>query len=376
MLSGEKTSDPAFQPSIKNYSLPVMETVFQANSTVTQTITEHHILFWTKFFGGAVTPSHTIYQQALFGITRCPYSNCVVSDNRSRLAQSDAIVFHERDHLWDDLPAERRSSQYYIFFFLETPVHTWGNLDAIRDFYNLTFTYRLDSDIVSDLYYRTFQPTVWNSSSELDQLLRNKTGLVVTFVSNCFSVPSRRDVYTATLAQYVSVDVYGDCGTKQCNISTPEICDKLLVNYKFYLAFENSICKDYVTEKVNRAYNNGAVPVVYGGANYSALFPPHSFINVLDFDSPKALADYLVFLSTNTTEYRKYFEWRMSAVTARLAVEFTEISWCRLCAILNTRQPQRRISTSVGQWWHGQGWCRKPQTRYREWLNNPILPVD
>ncbi|XP_055352374.1 alpha-(1,3)-fucosyltransferase C-like, partial [Paramacrobiotus metropolitanus] len=353
---------------------PPIKEVFVPNLNVPNINTEHHILFWTKCFGTEVTPSHTILQQARNRIEQCPYSNCVVSANHSRLAQSDGVIFHQCDHSWDDLPAERRPSQYYIFFLLESPVRTWGNLDAIRDFYNLTFTYRLDSDILSDGYFRDFQPTVWNSSSELDQLLRNKTGFAVTFVSNCFSVPSRRDVYTANLAQCVSVDVYGDCGTKQCNISTPEICDRLVMKYKFYLALENSVCKDYVTEKIHRALSNGAVPVVYGGANYFAHFPPHSFINVLDFASPKILADYLVFLSENASAYRKYFEWRMSPVTARLAVDIDEMSRCQLCTIPNTRQPPHKIITDMGKWWHGKEWCEAPQTQHREWLQNPVLP--
>ena len=51
-------------------------------------------------------------------------------------------------------------------------------------------------------------------------------------------------------------------------------------DYKFYLAFENSICHDYITEKFYNALLYRTVLIVFGGANYQALAPKGSFINV------------------------------------------------------------------------------------------------
>ena len=57
-------------------------------------------------------------------------------------------------------------------------------------------------------------------------------------------------------------------------------------DYKFYLAFENSICRDYVTEKFFKSMLYSTVPIVYGGADYEAAgAPPHSFIDVRNFTS-------------------------------------------------------------------------------------------
>ena len=53
--------------------------------------------------------------------------------------------------------------------------------------------------------------------------------------------------------------------------------------------------------------------MVIGGKSvrdYAKLLPPHSYINVEDFDSPKDLANYLIFLGKNATEYNKYHQWR------------------------------------------------------------------
>ena len=49
------------------------------------------------------------------------------------------------------------------------------------------------------------------------------------------------------------------------------------------------------------------IPVVYGFGYENKNLPPHSFIDVLDFPSVKALADYLHYLDKNDTAYNEYF---------------------------------------------------------------------
>ena len=56
---------------------------------------------------------------------------------------------------------------------------------------------------------------------------------------------------------------------------------EMLKDYKFYLAFENSLCQDYITEKFFQAANAGVVPIVYGGISnldyeeVKSIFFPH-----------------------------------------------------------------------------------------------------
>ena len=54
------------------------------------------------------------------------------------------------------------------------------------------------------------------------------------------------------------------CGTEKrrigTNIKTPDFID----DYKFYLALENSICRDYITEKFYKVLPYSVIPVVRG----------------------------------------------------------------------------------------------------------------
>jgi glycoprotein 3-alpha-L-fucosyltransferase len=73
---------------------------------------------------------------------------------------------------------------------------------------------------------------------------------VAWFVTNCNDHNGRKQ-YAHELQKHIPVDIYGACGTKNCPRSTANKCfDMLDRDYKFYLAFENSNCKDYITEKL------------------------------------------------------------------------------------------------------------------------------
>lgn len=54
---------------------------------------------------------------------------------------------------------------------------------------------------------------------------------------------------TVYFCRYISVDVYGGCSKHKCS-RKKNSCRKMLSDdYKFYLAFENCNCIEYITEK-------------------------------------------------------------------------------------------------------------------------------
>lgn len=156
------------------------------------------------------------------------------------------------------------------------------------------------------------------------------------------------------LSKYIRVDVYGNCGRPCGDLTATEgnCYAEIGSKYKFYLSFENSICPEYITEKFFLAMENSMIPVVYGGANYSEVAPPHSYIPVNNFRSPKVLAEYLHFLDTNEDEYLKYFEWRNN-----FKVAFAS-GWCTLSKMVaqvdqNMKKGMAplKVYTDLAGWW-------------------------
>ena len=114
--------------------------------------------------------------------------------------------------------------------------------------------------------------TLWQlqSGRNVELILRRvrdlpKSKLVAWVVSNC-KTPSKREDYVSELQKHIPVDIFGGCGTKSCpGTRTNSECGSLLErDYMFYLAFENSKCNDYVTEKFYNALSIDIVPIVMG----------------------------------------------------------------------------------------------------------------
>lgn len=184
-------------------------------------------------------------------------------------------------------------------------------------------------------------------------------GLALWFVSNCGG--ERIRVFKSMLAAMGPAEksrtvAYGRCFgvTDVCGQKNVECLARLYRTYKFYLAFENSRCKDYITEKLARAYDNGMVPVVFGGyegrKDYGRLVPANSFIQ--DFNTSKELVDYLKYLDGNKAAYLKYFEWQKnySILTSYNAYD---VGGCALCKSLypGKAKPFRSPSFDLRAWW-------------------------
>ncbi|CAG5117371.1 unnamed protein product, partial [Candidula unifasciata] len=99
----------------------------------------------------------------------------------------------------------------------------------------------------------------------------------------------------------------------------------------FLLAFENSFCQDYVTEKFFRTFMDDfpVIPVVRGGTDYQRYFPQGTFVDTLDFRNPKELAAYLKKISK---DHRKV----ATMLEAKSRYQFVAIHrHCQMCYLLH-----------------------------------------
>ncbi|KAI1726683.1 glycosyltransferase family 10 (fucosyltransferase) c-term domain-containing protein [Ditylenchus destructor] len=300
------------------------------------------ILIWTKVFG---TTS--------LGVEGCPLEEkCQVTYDRSALNSSDAVVFHLPDLKLDDLPPPpQNEGPVYIFMIQESAssaTHYHNLLSIPKNFFHWTSTILSESDA-------PFMYGYWVNPEEAHRRgFQRKKGEVFWTVSHCVT-QSKREVAVAALAKHVNVDIIGKCAindTMKNLCPRSSSCDELFTSYYFFIAAENSICKDYITEKYWTRYTLPSVPIVMKRNIYEGWIPNGSFIAMDDFDSPKKLGDHLKSLIQNPREYLKYFEWRSKG--------WARVPWnhdgfrtgpCKICELLlrNSTSP-KKVIPDVAKW--------------------------
>jgi alpha-1,3-fucosyltransferase len=105
------------------------------------------------------------------------------------------------------------------------------------------------------------------TDDRLLEIVRNKTTIASWLLSNCDDTKSFRNEFAKSLQKCgIKIDIIGRCGEKTLKFHDrfPEA-----VKAKFYMAFENSLCTDYLTEKVYKMHNQDIIPVVYSGGECS-----------------------------------------------------------------------------------------------------------
>ena len=96
--------------------------------------------------------------------------------------------------------------------------------------------------------------------------------------------------------------------------------------------------------------NHDILPIVLGGANYSQIAPPKSYINAKDFSNPKELATFLKFLLRNHIFYQEYFQWKSFFKVYNSHEEYMGKAMCHLCEKLNHPNEQKHYE-NIKDWW-------------------------
>ena len=119
-------------------------------------------------------------------------------------------------------------------------------------------------------------------------------------VSNAKGAPERERFFQL-LSEYKQVD---SGGRYKNNVGGP-VPDKtaFIKDYKFNIAFENSMCDGYTTEKIMEPMLVNSVPIYWGNKLIDRDFNPASFINVSSYSSLEEAVEHIVRLDQNDDEY-------------------------------------------------------------------------
>ena len=322
---------------------------------------------------------------------------CVFTNDHSLYNESDAVVIDTRNVALltpiDHLPLFRPPKQHWIGYMRESPARRLKlKGKPYETWLNWTFTYSMNGDVV--IPYGMCLPTrdmvakdpsritkvirrVYGKSAESMPWLKRhakdiyvpqnyakgRTRLACWLVSNC-RTPSLRERYVAELKRHLDITIFGECVGKRINKSDDTEFEDLLKTHKFYLAFENSLCTDYITEKVFKRMRSNVLPIVLGGADYTAHLPPHSYINVKDYSSPKELAKYLHKLDKNDTLYNEYFAWKKYYSCLPGARGIT--GQCELCRMMNENRNKVNVIPDINTFWSGENNCIPAEDYYKD----------
>ena len=309
---------------------------------------EMHNKYWHRFANETPLPC----ADTTAGSSPCA---CRFTRDKTLVNSSSALI-------WDlvrkekSFPSIRKPDQYWILLNSEflRMTNTYFPYKT-SNLFNLSAGYHEDTDI--HLPYGMCRPR--DSQQIIQQnIIVDKKGTCLGLISACNDARSLRLHYIRQLNMSIPVEIIGRCG-----IRTPKtggrgffgtekssIKRDLLNNYKFYLSFENTLCKHYITEKVFKVLQDDiqTVPIVRGFGPYKDLLPPHSYIDTADYATTEDLAQYLKLLVSDSELYLKYFKWRETFKCFDFYLDLLYEWPCRICKhicqLRNTRE-KRNLKT-------------------------------
>lgn len=328
------------------------------------------VVIWTPFFDG-----WGWLQDAKNAMETCSVS-CSFTNDKSTVGAADAVLFHAND-LWKNrglvgtlynydnpMPETRTPNQVWAVLSWEPMVFMWGKIKP--NTFNWTMLYRREATVYTPFTsFFKMTPEELKTSKKpkvTEMFLRQKTKFAATMVSNCYDQAKRYKIIRE-LQRYVEVDYFGSCtGRMLCphGVPTTACGEKYLKEYKFYLAFENSFCRDYVSEKYWNALSRHQIPVIAAPKYNLEMLPPNSYLNVFDFPSIKALADRMIEIGNNQTLYNSFFDWM------QFYKEDKEGIYCRFCKELHNNRPAQSYADMEG--WIQDDMCYKSTVKVFPYL--------
>ncbi len=127
-------------------------------------------------------------------------------------------------------------------------------------------------------------------------------------MNNCKPLPSSKLVKTTKMIQKIEglTRNYSISSLLSRHIGNWR---KAIINYqkeyKFSIAFENSLGIGYTTEKIYHSMLANSIPIYFGNPEISRDFNTKSFVNYHDYNDLKKVVDVVIDLDTNNKKYLK-----------------------------------------------------------------------
>jgi len=340
------------------------------------------VLYYTTWFGLPYfdPPTQPMDKNTFMFVypngTECDFK-CRFTYNKSLLHTADAGVFHGNDIPGNIHEMSKNRTNFEQRWVYQTQENAYnGGRDAgnFNGIFNWTMTYRIDSDSpFTYLEYFGLTPEERAKVNPNVNYAEGKTNLVTWSVSHC-NTASKRDQVVQKLTEFLPISINGRCAhlfPKRLNVSAcgrrhSPGCTQFYKSTKFYLAFENGMCEDYITEKyAEEPLGNGMIPIVFGPQEYyKKLAIPGSYINLFDFPSIEALANYIKYLDKNDTAYNEYFQWK---IKYKVFVDRSNYA-CILCQKLHDDSLPPKVYNDLGSL-HGHAQCDKNLPRIKKYLD-------
>ena len=327
----------------------------------------YHISFYNP------APYITLRQHAMKSVdfTKCEFRNCILFHNEKDTRSSDAVIFDGRFLGTKNLlkPPLRPPGQVWIFAAHESPAYytlpgTKWMEPPWKSSFNWTMTYdNTNTDIFLPYGEIRKHPEGHNNNRNFTEIALQKTESALIVVSHC-DTNGNREAYIEELKKYFPIKVLGKCGEKwKCGLHYKhDDCFNILnTTYKFYLAFENSLCRQYHTEKLFENYKYDILFITRGGFKNDSLtrFPKGSHISTDQFKSAKALGEYMTRIANDPSLLARLLKDKSQYYGVGYEETYPR-AMCQMCKMLNNQHLFRRQILDIGAWAYNSNPCRKP----------------
>lgn len=298
------------------------------------------ILFWDRHTNMIINETYNKY---LFKncIHKCRFETLM---NNGSVEKYNAILFTARflNSINYKTPEKRTEEQFYIFYSVISPFEINFPDIVKKKFFNVTMTYRSDSDL--HIPYRILHKVTTNYSYPLKETISSRRGLICWLTTlKALKMSKKSSKFVRELNKYIKIKIFNVDLELKGNYSVFE------KNFKFFLYIEKHDCDEYITDSLYTLMEYDIIPIVYGSSDYRKILPTTSFINAKDFDVAN-LAQYIRFIAENKNIYWSYLEWKKYFVFMRSHSAVL----CDLCSLVSTRSNyQMQVYEDIEKWFYG-----------------------